>query len=269
VADGPRPNRPGEAELCAAVRSLVERGIDWPCELIRDYAPVNLGLARRVATGLDKVFSQVEQAIVLEDDCVAHPDFFTFCTEALERYRTQPDVWHISGDNFQAAPRPGSCYFSRYNHVWGWATWKRAWSRFDWEMSGWKSVRETNWLRECLGDPAATRYWRDGFDSVVEGRTNSWAYRWTYTIWRQGGLTLLPGVNLVQNVGFGPDGTNVRPADRRLSRPAGALGLPVDYPATIQRNEAADQYTERTLFSGGRLGRFRRMASRLRRWLNS
>jgi hypothetical protein len=269
VADGPRADRPGEAALCAEVRALVEQGVDWPCELVRDYAPDNLGCARRVVSGLDKVFSQVVEAIILEDDCVADPSFFSFCTTLLERYRSQPEVWHIGGANFQAAPQPGTCYFSRYNHVWGWATWRRSWSRLDWEMKDWKFVRESGWLRGQLGDRWAAQYWRDGFDSVLAGKVDSWAYRWTYTMWRHGGLAVLPGINLVQNIGFDTDGTHARKTDRQLSRPAVALGFPVRHPDNMERDERADRYTERTLYSGGALGLLRRAASRLRRALKS
>jgi len=269
VADGPRPDRPGEAALCAEVRALVEHGLDWPCEVIRDYAPANLGCAHRVVTGLNKVFSQVNEAIVLEDDCVADRSFFPFCAELLDRYRHQSEIWHIGGANFQAVAQPGSYYFSRYNHVWGWAAWKRSWVLFDWEMKDWPSVRETGWLREQLGDPWAARYWRDGFDSVLAGRVDSWAYRWTYAMWRHGGLAVLPGVNLVRNIGFGGDATHSRKADHQLSRPAAEMVFPLRHPAKVERDRRADSYTERTLYSGGCIGLLRRSASRFMRRLKS
>jgi hypothetical protein len=269
VADGPRPDRPGEAARCAEVRALVEEGIDWPCEVIRDYAPANLGCARRVASGLDAVFAREPEAIILEDDCVADPTFFPFCAELLVRCRNQAEVCHIGGANFQETARPGTYYFSRYNHVWGWAAWKRSWELFDWEMKDWPSLRETNWLRDLLEDRWAARYWRDGFDSVVAGRVDSWAYRWTYAIWRHGGLSVLPGVNLVANIGFGLDGTHARRSDHWLSRPATAMPFPLRHPATVARDQRADLYTERTLYSGGFTGLLRRSASRIVQRLKS
>jgi hypothetical protein len=269
VADGPRPDRPGEAALCADVRALVERGVDWPCELVRDCAPTNLGCARRVSSGLNAVFARETEAIILEDDCVADPSFFRFCAELLERYRLQPEIWHIGGANFQASARPGTAYFSRYNHVWGWATWKRAWSQFDWDMNDWKSRRETGWLREQLGDLWAARYWRENFDAVLAGRVDSWAYRWTYTLWRHGGLAVLPGVNLVQNVGFGVDATHAQNAHHRLMRPAAPLGFPVHCPKRIAPDARADCYSERTLYSGGGWGWLRRVGHRWQQRLKS
>ncbi|MGC1799486.1 MAG: hypothetical protein WA701_03795, partial [Solirubrobacterales bacterium] len=153
VADGPRADRPGEAGRCREARAVVE-AVDWPCELMTDYSEVNLGCGKRISSGLDWVFDSVEEAIVLEDDCLPHPSFFRFCEELLKRYRAEERVVHVSGDNFQSAGRAGgavgrllrlagrswspSYYFSRYAHVWGWASWRRAWSDYDFEMTAWR-----------------------------------------------------------------------------------------------------------------------------------
>lgn len=269
VADGPRADRAGEAARCAEVRALVEQGIDWPCEVTRDYAPANLGCARRVASGLDGVFARESEAIILEDDCVASPGFFAFCTEMLARYRDRPEIWQIGGANFQATAQPDTYYFSRYNHVWGWATWKRAWTQFAWEMKDWASVRETRWLRDEFEDAWAARYWRDALDLVGRGQADSWAYRWTYAMWRAGGLALLPGTNLVSNIGFGEDATHRDKGNAQVSRPATEMVFPLRHLDRIERNEAADRYTELTLYSGGWNGWLRRVASRLKRRFGS
>src|SRR3546814_1560912 len=86
VADGARPDRPGEAELCAEVRQLAE-AVDWPCEVRTDFSPVNLGCGKRISSGLNWVFELVEEAIILEDDTRPEPCFFRFCEEMLARYR--------------------------------------------------------------------------------------------------------------------------------------------------------------------------------------
>lgn len=263
VADGPRPDRPGEAALCAEVRSLVEQGIDWPCDVDRDYAPANLGCARRVSSGLDAVFAREAEAIILEDDCVAGPAFFPFCAEMLARYRSTEKISHIGGANFQTTPPVESYYFSRYNHVWGWAAWRRSWAHFDWEMRDWPAARDTNWLRGLFDEAGAAQYWRDAFDLVYAGKVDSWAYRWTYAMWRHGGLAVLPAVNLVTNIGFGVDATHMRESDRILCRPAMELAFPLRHPASIARDVQADRRTECTLYSGGYAGWLRRTARRL------
>ncbi len=263
VADGPRRDRPGEPALCAEVRSLVEHGVDWPCEVIRDYAPANLGCARRVSSGLDAVFAREPEAIILEDDCVPGRSFFPFSAELLARYRDDDRISHIGGANFQARAQPDRYYFSRYNHVWGWAAWRRSWKHFDWEMKDWPAARETSWLREQFSEPGAAQYWRDVFDRVHAGKVDSWAYRWTYAMWRHGGLAALPGVNLVTNIGFGLDATHMRPAERRLCRPTAELTFPLRHPENIERDRRADSHTEHTLYSGGYAGLLRRSARRL------
>jgi hypothetical protein len=144
IADGPRPGHPTDAERCAQVRKVVEN-VDWPCDVRREYASTNLGLQRRVSSGLDWVFSQVDRAIVLEDDCVAHSDFFTFCDTLLERYAEDERVAVVTGNNFQNGRQrgEGSYYFSKYNHCWGWATWRRAWRHYRDDLPFWPEWRES------------------------------------------------------------------------------------------------------------------------------
>src|SRR5581483_4565450 len=267
IADGPRSERAGEAQLCQRARGLVEDGLDWPCELVRDYSPTNLGCARRVASGLNAVFAREEQAIVLEDDCVADPTFFRFCDELLERYRNQPDVFHIGGANFRRDRRPESYYFSRYNRVWGWATWRRAWAFFDWEMQQWPALRRNSWLADMLGSARAARYWTRIFDGVAGGSIESWAYRWTYSMWLHHGLAAVSSVNLVENIGFGDDATHARFIDRSLSPARAPARLPLRHPDRIERDCRADVVTEGSLFSGGPAWRLRRWGARVRDFL--
>jgi len=141
VADGPRPERSGEAEKCAAARAVIDR-VDWECEVLRNYAEVNLGCRQRPPTGISWVFEQVAEAIILKDDCVPHPTFFRFCEELLEKYREDERVMHISGSNFQPGYTRGpfSYYFSRFNPIWGWASWRRAWQHYDLNMKLWAEL---------------------------------------------------------------------------------------------------------------------------------
>jgi hypothetical protein len=127
VADGPRPDRPDDIEKCKAARGVVEQ-VDWDCEVLRNYSDVNLGCKKRVSSGLDWVFNTVEEEIILEDDCLPHPTFFRFCEELLDYYRHDERIMVISGDNFQFGRNctEYSYYFSRYNHCWGWSTWRRS-----------------------------------------------------------------------------------------------------------------------------------------------
>ena len=103
IADGPRPGNQEEARSCEAARAVVER-VDWPCDVVRDFAEENLGLKRRIPSGLDRVFGEVEEAIVLEDDCLPHPSFFPYCEELLDRYRDDERIVHIAGSQLLESP---------------------------------------------------------------------------------------------------------------------------------------------------------------------
>lgn len=251
IADGPRQDRLGEAEKCDAVRAIVEQ-VDWECQVFKNYSEVNLGCKRRVASGLDWVFETVEEAIILEDDCLPHPTFFRFCEELLEYYRDDKRVMTISGNNFQFGRNSTeySYYFSRYNHIWGWATWRRAWKYYDVTMKAWESLRETNWLYSFLGNQLVAKHWHRVFQQAFEGRIDTWDYAWTFTCWSQNALSILPRVNLVSNIGFGLEATHTKEAQSQFSNmPTFRLDFPLRYPELMIKNFDADRFTESIMFS--------------------
>lgn len=248
VADGPRPDHSDDVAACQAARAVVER-VDWPCEATRDYADHNLGLPLRFETALDAVFSEVDRAIILEDDCVPAASFFRFCAELLERYAAEPRVMVIGGSCFVSTKTDVSYTFSRYPIIYGWATWRRAWRLYDKTMADWPRLRETDWLFDILHNRRAAHYWRRKFDAVYTRQITSWAYRWTYSCWRHGGLTALPRVNLVQNIGFGPDSTHTsNPDSFAANRPLGELAFPLRHPPAIVGDERADARLQRLIF---------------------
>lgn len=280
VADGPRPGRPEDKEACAQVRRLIETELDWKPEVLTNYAETNLGLRPRTVSGLTWAFDLVEQAIVLEDDNVPHPSFFRFCGELLERYRDDTRIAAISGDNFQ--PQPFVCdasyYFSKYPHCSGWACWRRAWRHFDDAMDCWPALRETNWLRSLVGDPGQARFWMDQFDRAHRRELNSWATAWVFSCWSQSMLAVLPRVNLVENIGFGPSATHTK-TDRGgvLRVPSGEIEFPLRHPSCVVINQAADDFSQRKLFGPELLTVFgvagiskdaapRGLTERVRRW---
>lgn len=253
IADGPRADRPDDAERCAAARGVAEQ-VDWPCEVTRIYAVEHMGLRSRVESGLNTVFAAVERAIILEDDCVPEPSFFAYCDELLARYADDARVMAVAGSNFQAGRRRGqtSYYFSRYPHCWGWAGWRRAWRHYDGPMADWPRLRASGWLEQLLGDRRAARYWRARFDEVYAGQLDSWAYRWTYSCWRKGGLTALPQVNLVANIGFDAEATHTQIAPGPLATwPTRPLDFPLRHPSHVAANGHADEFTQRNLYNPG------------------
>ena len=250
ISDGAHPDHADENEKVAEVRALIEQ-IAWDCDIATNYAEYNLGLRNRVVSGLDWVFEDVERAIILEDDCVPDQSFFYFCEELLEHYQEDERIMVISGDNYQKGRQrsPYSFYFSRYNHCWGWATWRRAWQHYNDTMELWPQIRDSGLLMGILDQKkSVVRYWTNIFDAVYAGRIDSWAYRWTYSCWLQSGLTVLPSVNLVSNIGFGEQATHTKYAGSKANQPRFSLNFPLVYPPFIVRDSRADSFTERDHF---------------------
>jgi hypothetical protein len=251
VADGPRLDRPGEAERCTAARAIIEQ-VDWECEVLTNYADNNMGCKRRVSSGLDWVFDTVEEAIILEDDCLPHPTFFRFCQELLERYRDDERVMHITAQNLQFGKKRTlySYYFSRYPHCWGWASWRRAWQHYDRTMQRWNEIQQGKWLYDILGSRYAVTYWGKIFQTAYENKVDSWAYVWMFSCWIQSGLTILPNVNLVSNIGFGGEATHTKGDSPLANMPFVPMRFPLQHPPYVIRDARADDFTENKVFSG-------------------
>jgi hypothetical protein len=251
IADGPRPAYKDDIDRCSRVRALLDT-IDWPCDVHRNYSDINLGLKHRVSSGLDWVFSKVDSAIILEDDCLPCPDFFNYCDELLERYSNDERVSVITGNNFQGGHKRGnaSYYFSKYNHCWGWATWRRAWLYYHADLSFWPKWKSSDeWLR-LTPDSAERRYWNNIFEQVRSKKINSWAYPWTGSVWFRGGLTATPNVNLVSNIGFGSTSTHTNSTQSSLAEMnTSALGN-IIHPNSVVQHVAADHYVFTYVFGG-------------------
>lgn len=279
VADGPRPDHPDDGDLVRAARSALDR-VDWPCEVQTCFSDVNLGCGRRIASGLDWVFDQVEEAIILEDDCLPNPSFFGFCEELLGRYREDERVFMISGSNV-LEPDPfvrNSYCFSRGYQIWGWATWRRAWRHYDYDMRAWPQLRDSGWLAEHLRSVAGAEAARVLFDMTFDGRIQQWDFQWVLAGWLQNALAVVPGVNLVANIGYGQAATHLTDAGDRLAQlPAQAMSFPLRHPPEVEVLEERDATVwEMTLsrqqvaspaadqLDSGRMPRTRALASQLR-----
>lgn len=244
IADGPRSGRDGEVERCKATRAIIER-VDWKCEVLTNFSDVNLGCKNRVSSGLDWVFEQVSEAIILEDDCLPHPTFFRFCEELLEQYRDDERIGMISGDNFQfgKSRTKASYYFSRYNHIWGWASWKRAWQKYDRDLNLWPDTRNNNQFCTQFDNRTERKFWSNIFDKTHRGKIDTWDYQWTHALWLNQMLTVLPDVNLVSNIGFGADATHTTKNSPIATMTAEPINFPLVHPEVISANAGADRFT--------------------------
>ncbi len=250
IADSARAGNEADAARCTEVRSILTSFVDWPCEVSQNFAAENLGCRRRISSGLDWVFEQTDQAIVLEDDCLPDTSFFPFCAEMLARFADSPEIMMISGDSFTPAiADPDASYrFSQSTQIWGWATWRRAWSHYDVEMKVWPEFRDRRSLRRLVPDPRTLRFWEEAFEAVWDGRIDTWDWQWTFACWKISGLSVLPNINLVQNIGYSGDGTHTS-ADSSTNPAAvsGTLTFPLDHPDAIVVDREADAATNRLL----------------------
>jgi hypothetical protein len=259
AADGPRADRPHEAQLCQETRAVVEQ-VDWDCEVHTLFREQNLGCRRAVSSAIDWFFAQVEAGIILEDDCLPDLSFFPYCAELLERYRDDERVMMISGCNFhdQSHLPDQSYYFIGIYHIWGWATWRRAWAHYDITLSQWPTLRETDWLKGWLNSDDTARVWHNIFDMMHYHPIDSWAYSWVYSGWQQHGLAIQPVVNLISNLGFDERATHTREPDSWLGRlPVHSLTFPLKHPVGMIRNYATERFEAKNLFGAQPLWRQR------------
>lgn len=241
IANAPHPEKPDEVEKCAATRAIIEQ-VDWECEVFRNYADTYLSCKERISTGLDWVFSTVESAIILEDDCVPHPSFFQFCDELLERYWDDERITTIAGTSYQVAHQKTeySYYFSHYNILWGWATWRRAWQYYDVDMKLWPKARDSELLQDILADAKGAAHWSWVFQRTYEGH-DTWDDQWTLSCWLQSGLSIVPQVNLISNIGFGADSAHTKDSyDWRANMPLEVMPFPLKHPDFVVRDGKTD-----------------------------
>jgi hypothetical protein len=192
--DGPRQSRADERHKVEACRALIA-SIDWNCEVKTQYQEENLGCGLGVSTAISWFFTHEERGIILEDDIIPHPSFFPYCTELLNRYANDDRVFAISGCNFvprAAQTHPENPYrFSQVPHIWGWATWRRAWKNYDFELSNIKSDAELN-LDYYTSHKGLIRYWKQIFLFSKKQVFNTWDYQWVYTIWKNNVICIVP-----------------------------------------------------------------------------
>ncbi|MEM9399521.1 MAG: glycosyltransferase family 2 protein [Verrucomicrobiota bacterium] len=244
IADGARQNQPGEAEKCVETRSVIET-IDWDCEVFKDYSSVNLGCARRVSSGLDWVFGHVENAIILEDDCVPDLSFFEFCGDLLEKYKDDERVFSITGHNHLESWKSDmqSYHFSNYFDCWGWATWRRVWRKYDLDMALWSKSEVKEHIRNVISDDKQFLNRSKPLDATHRGEIDSWAYPFFFMCLLHEGLTITPATNLIKNIGFGENSTNTKNSkDGRANISLKQAIFPLRSPDEIEVDRDYDYY---------------------------
>lgn len=240
AVDGPRAARPGEAALCAEVRRIVS-AVDWPCSLQTLFRESNLGCKRGVSSAIDWFFTNEEQGIVLEDDCLPSASFFRFCGELLEKFRDDPRVFSIQG-NFFGSPRTpeGSYLFSKMFYMWGWAGWADRWRSANVHELDVEGIRRALGDDEWIGaSPMLKDYWLDIVARQAAGGIDSWGYPIMFHCFKNRLFNATPARNLVLNIGEGPSATRTATLD---CGPFHKAALEMDFPLTPAREyEGADE----------------------------
>ena len=241
--DGPRPGNHQDQTLVQEVQQLTAL-IDWPCQVKTNFRQVNLGCGKAVSSGIEWFFEHVDRGVILEDDVLPTSDFFLFCAELLTRYEHDERVFAISGCNFapnDEIEQSASYRFSSITHVWGWATWRRAWETYRYDIRDWRT--RLPWRRRWHATGANVGglvYWTAVFDWMRWGKLDTWDYQWSLAQMAHGGLTATSNVNLTDNVGFAEDATHTseQPAFIRPSEP---MEFPLRHPE-VRRDLSADRW---------------------------
>lgn len=243
AADAPRPGNTTDEEKCRLTRAVTEQ-IDWPCEVKRLYQEQNLGCSLGPRAAFAWFFSQEAEGIILEDDCVPHPDFFVFASAMLERYRNNQRILSINGSNLGYQPKNDDSYtYSRFMNMWGWATWADRAQTIDYSLKSWKAVNRPLWflykrMRQGLFDTDINwyKYWQHKFDLTVNKEVITWwDWQWIYHQLNRKQLSIVPAVNLVSNIGFDADATHTHETENPAANiPTAAMPLPLQHPAQIK-----------------------------------
>ncbi len=257
IADGPRENKIKDIAQCRETRTIIDT-IDWPCEVKKNYSVINLGCGKRISSGLDWVFDQCDQAIILEDDCVPSRDFFRFCMETLSHFKNDERVMSISGfsaPSEKVAALRESYYFSKFFGMWGWATWKRAWQSYDFKMSRWPEIKAAGIIRKNLGDiPISAQMERD-LDNVYKnngkrGIVDTWDFQFALAHFSHAAFAIKPKYNLVENIGIGDKEATHTVMKNKLSRvTATPLRFPLQHPEHVQWNKDEDMEVFKKYYS--------------------
>ena len=166
--------------------------INWNCFIKKKYNNTNLGCRVSVRKGIDWFFKYNNFGIILEDDCLPNKSFFDFCFKMNLIYKNKKKIFSISGSNFYNKNINYDYFYTKYNHGWGWATWRRAWKNYDDKLIYWTKLKNSKNWKSLHKNSIERRYWEKIIENVKKRKIDSWAYVWTYSMWYHDGITVVP-----------------------------------------------------------------------------
>ncbi len=244
--DGARSNKTSEKGKVEQTREIT-KAIDWECDVKYNFSDINLGCKKGVSSGINWFFENVSSGIIIEDDVLPDKSFFGFCGNMLEKYKDDEQVMHIGGANFQDGIKrgEGSYYFSKLCHVWGWASWARAWEKYNVRIDD-EETEIDNVLNNTFAEKGLRDYYRKYILRVKSEQLDTWDYQWAYSIWKNNGVSIIPNKNLTTNIGFGGDATHTLDIESKLSEMKSYNIGEIFHPVSKDVNEEADIYTYKT-----------------------
>lgn len=246
ASDGARPERQGEKEKIENLRNWLISNVDWDCEIKTKFNEKNLGCGHGSADAISWFFENEEMGIIIEDDILASLFFFRFCDEMLEKYKDDDRIGLIGGFNgIDKELLSNEYYFSKYAQIWGWATWRRVWSDYDFTISSWGKFKNTDFIYKVFPERYISRYYFDIFDKTYKSNgeaLNTWDYQWSFCNLSKNRLTVMPCCNLVTNIGFTGEATHTFGSNNPLSNvPCGKLSFPLKHSTSYNTDIARDR----------------------------
>lgn len=244
AADGPRREKSGEYEECQNTRKIIDQ-IDWDCEVKTLFRNVNFGCGNGVSKAITWFFDNVESGIILEDDCLPDQTFFAYCEKMLLKYNNDDRISHINGTTFVSkyCEDRDSYYFSKYYHVWGWATWRSAWEKYDFSMRTYPEFKTLRMADNVFENKVISDFWLTAFEKVYNEEIDTWDYQWVYTNFINNSLSIMPFRNLISNIGFGIDATHtVSKDDKDANRELEQMNSIIKHPSFLVHNKTLDNY---------------------------
>ncbi len=242
----PRESVIEDIEKVSQVKSLNSRFSDYT-QVKLLYSKKNSGARAGILSAIDWLFDNEDFGIIFEDDCIPDLSFFTYAQELLELYKNNQHIGMISGDNFSfnRLKIKNSYYFSKYFHIWGWATWRRAWKSYIRELPDTKEMQ--NVLNTLKMDVSEKEFWMKSIVAAYQGKIDTWDLQWLYSNWFHNRIAVMPSVNLIKNIGFGEGATNTKDRNSPFGKmQVETLKFPLKHPKKIKINEYADYFSMRT-----------------------
>lgn len=268
AADGPRSNNISDKALCAEARAVIDL-IDWDCSVTKLFNEENKGCKVAVSSALDWFFNQEEEGIVLEDDCLPSISFFYFCDILLDKYRLDSRIHNITGTNLQRGKKWGnaSYYFSQYSNIWGWASWRRVWNKYDVALKKYSEEDAAMQLKKIFNDRFLIEEWLRIFVDLKAGKIDTWDYQLNFITFFENALCITPNINLISNIGFREDATHTHDAANHNSNiPSEELEEIIHPIYFVPEKEADYNFIKKEFSLEEKWRRYNKKTKRLKRW---